>query len=86
MIFPWHCYALAQGSTPHPAYRLHKRCEGIAGTKTQEDSEMKGYYKVPFRQVYCDSLRLWLASLIECHIVLKLNPPKFEPIMTQETQ
>jgi hypothetical protein len=36
MIFPWHCYALAQGIPPHPAYRLHKRCEGIAGTKTQE--------------------------------------------------
>lgn len=34
---------------------------------------MKGYYKVPFRQVYCDTLREWLASVIECHVILKLR-------------
>ena len=34
---------------------------------------MKGYYKVPFRQVYCETLRVWIASVIYCHIVLRLN-------------
>jgi hypothetical protein len=41
---------------------------------------MKGFYKVPFRQVFCGSLRSWLASVIECHVVLRLDPPKFTPI------
>ena len=34
---------------------------------------MKGYYKVPFRQVYCETLRVWAASVIYCHVVLRLN-------------
>lgn len=38
---------------------------------------MKGYIKVPFPQVYCDSWRSWLAELILCHVVYKLSPPKF---------
>ena len=37
---------------------------------------MKGYYKVPFRQVYCETIRQWLASLILCHVVYRLDPPK----------
>ncbi|SOD42383.1 hypothetical protein SAMN06298226_2722 [Nitrosovibrio sp. Nv4] len=36
---------------------------------------MKGYYKVPFRKVYCETLRLWLAATINCHVVLRLAPP-----------
>lgn len=35
---------------------------------------ISGYWKVPFRQVYCRTLRVWLASTIFCHIVIKLNP------------
>ena len=41
---------------------------------------MKGYYKVPFRQVFCDSLRVWLAEVIHCDIVLRLNPPNLPPL------
>lgn len=36
---------------------------------------MKGYYKVPFREVYCESLRGWLACVIRSHIVYRLDPP-----------
>lgn len=36
---------------------------------------MKGYYKVPFRQVYCETIRCWLAETIYCHVVLRINPP-----------
>lgn len=36
---------------------------------------MKGYYKVPFREVYCDTLRMWLAEVILCHVVYRLAPP-----------
>ena len=36
---------------------------------------MKGYYKVPFRQVYCETIRLWLAAVIRCFVVYKLDPP-----------
>lgn len=41
---------------------------------------MKGYYKVPFRHVYCETLRLWLASVIECHVVYRLRPPNLPEI------
>ena len=37
---------------------------------------MKGYYKVPFREVYCYSIRTWLAAVIRCHVVSRLDPPK----------
>lgn len=36
---------------------------------------MKGYHKVPFRQVYCGSIRRWLASVVRSFIVYKLDPP-----------
>lgn len=36
---------------------------------------MKGYYKVPGRMIYCDTLRAWLASIVECYVVYKLSPP-----------
>jgi len=32
-------------------------------------------YKVPFRMVYCNTLRVWLAETIYCHIYLRLCPP-----------
>jgi hypothetical protein len=41
---------------------------------------MKGYYKVPARDVYCETLRHWLASAILCHIVYRLMPPVLPPI------
>lgn len=36
---------------------------------------LKDYYKVPGRQVYCATLRLWLASTILSHVVYRLAPP-----------
>ena len=36
---------------------------------------MKGYYKIPRRMVYCDTFRLWLASMVEIFVVYKLRPP-----------
>ena len=36
---------------------------------------MKGYYKVPGRQVYCETLRQWLAEVVLCFVVYKLAPP-----------
>jgi hypothetical protein len=36
---------------------------------------MKGYYKIPFRDVYCGTLRLWLAELILIFVMYKLDPP-----------
>lgn len=35
---------------------------------------MKGYYKVPGREVYCDTIRKWVASVILCHVVYRLDP------------
>lgn len=37
---------------------------------------MKGYYKVPGRDVYCETLRIWLAAVVRSYIVYKLDPPK----------
>jgi len=37
---------------------------------------MKGYYKIPLRQVYCDTLRGWIAEMILIFIVYKIDPPK----------
>ncbi len=36
---------------------------------------MKGYYKIPFRQVYCQGIRMWIASMVRIFIVYKLEPP-----------
>lgn len=33
------------------------------------------YWKVPFRMVYCETFRQWVASCILCHIVYRLAPP-----------
>ena len=41
---------------------------------------MKGYYKVPFRQVYCESFRMWVASCVEIFVVYKLRPPILKDI------
>lgn len=41
---------------------------------------MKGYIKVPFRRVYCEGIRAWLAETIYCHIVLRIDPPKLASI------
>lgn len=35
---------------------------------------MKGYYKVPFREVYCPSARNWLKELVWIFLVIKLFP------------
>jgi len=44
---------------------------------------MKGYYKVPGRQVYCQTLQLWFASVILSYVVYKLNPPALPDIAGQ---
>lgn len=44
-------------------------------------------WKVPFRQVYCDTFWTWVRAIIWCHFVLRLFPnavevfdmPYFEP-------
>lgn len=41
---------------------------------------MKGYYKVPFRQVYCPTLRQVIAQTIYCHVVIRLDPVKLPVI------
>lgn len=33
------------------------------------------YYKVPFRQVYCETIWGWLASVWRCHVIYRLRPP-----------
>lgn len=40
---------------------------------------MNGYIKVPFRPVYCESFRQWIAETIYCHVVLRIKRPKFGP-------
>jgi hypothetical protein len=30
--------------------------------------------KVPFRQVYCDSVGSWLKAVLWCHVVIKVFP------------
>lgn len=43
-------------------------------------------YKVPFRDIYCDTLRSWIQETIWCHVILKVfksdidsyrEPPEF---------
>lgn len=46
----------------------------------KDRSGLKGYYKVPFRQVYCETIRGWIAETIYCHVVLKIDPPTFAKI------
>jgi hypothetical protein len=41
---------------------------------------MKGYLKVPFRQIYCETIRQWLASTVLCFVVYKLDHPKLPDI------
>ena len=38
------------------------------------------YWKVPFRDVYCDGFRLWVAAVIRCHVVYRLDPPMLPDI------
>lgn len=44
---------------------------------------MKGYYKVPFRQVFCATLRLWLAETLLCHVYYRLAPADLPTIPPQ---
>lgn len=39
-------------------------------------------FKVPFRAVYCTTFRGWLASLILCHVVYRLDPPYLPSIQS----
>lgn len=41
---------------------------------------MKGYYKVPFRQVYCEGFIDWVAETFHCHVKIKLFPVKLPDI------
>jgi len=36
---------------------------------------MQNYYKVPFRDVYCETFKSWVAQIIKIFIVYKLDPP-----------
>ncbi|HTB86024.1 MAG TPA: hypothetical protein VK742_20430 [Candidatus Sulfotelmatobacter sp.] len=36
---------------------------------------VRHWYKTPFREVYSQTFRLWLASVINCHIVRRLERP-----------
>lgn len=47
---------------------------------TKDMTKLSSYWKVPFRQVYCETFRVWLAEVIHCHVVLKLNPPNLPSI------
>jgi hypothetical protein len=46
-----------------------------ARLSTPKEKTMMGYYKVPLRDVYCSTLRQWLAECILCHVVYRLDPP-----------
>jgi len=39
------------------------------------DAPLTEYWKVPFRMVYCDTFRAWLAETIYCHVCLRIDPP-----------
>ena len=41
---------------------------------------MNGYWKVPNREVYCETFRLWLSEVILCHVVYRLAPPRLPDI------
>lgn len=36
---------------------------------------MKGYWKIPGRDVYCQGLQIWCAEMILIYVVYKLAPP-----------
>lgn len=36
---------------------------------------MKGYYKIPQRMVYVQTIKDWIKETIYCHVVLKIWPP-----------
>jgi hypothetical protein len=40
----------------------------------------KSHWKVPFRQVYCDSFKSMVMDTIWCHVVLKLFPYADNPV------
>lgn len=47
------------------------------GITSKKLGSLKGYYKVPFRAVYCFSIWQWCASVFRCHVWLRVFPPKF---------
>jgi hypothetical protein len=38
-------------------------------------------WKVPFRQSYCATFRIWVAQIIYCHLVLRLMPRVSVPLL-----
>lgn len=44
-----------------------------------DNLSLKNYWKVPFREVYCDTFRMWIAECILCHIYYRLAPPPHHP-------
>ena len=36
-------------------------------------------YRVPFRQVYCDTFGSWLKAILWCHVALRLYPNASDP-------
>ena len=41
---------------------------------------MKGYWKVPFRMVYCDRFMDCITETLYCHVWLRIRAPKFPRI------
>lgn len=37
---------------------------------------LKDYWKVPGRQVYCETFLQWVRACIRCHVVYRLAPPR----------
>jgi len=41
--------------------------------------KLSNCYKVPFRDVYCETLRDCIAQTIYCHVVLRIASPWIPP-------
>jgi hypothetical protein len=44
------------------------------------DKTMKGYWKVPGRDVYCERFVDMLVSTLRCHVWLRVNKPNLPTI------
>lgn len=42
---------------------------------------LKDYWKVPFREVYCDTFGAWVRETVWCHIVLRLFRADVEALL-----
>ena len=42
--------------------------------ETKMSDNLKDYYKVPFRQVYCETFLDWIVATLRCHVWLRIRP------------